>query len=588
MEGRANEAVDCEARDTAQIGLLGTGTADTAPSPGRVAPRLAAFAGVAVAALVGLGFATFMLGSSGSAVAEQRPKGSMLKLDFRVLHDDNFLEYNLDESMDWNVEAAFDHFVAKSGFKSELSEDEAAMFKGNFVARMEGLTKDVEGTPDPEKWLSWLKEAAEDERPVSTDALEDRRACMILAPFKICNRSLGLQYSHTGLQQCQGAKIDGKGEATLSLSNFNYTPNRKGTHDYGNFSNHIKGVVVVHCHRRTHSDLLKYIQDFEAAWRSWEEHLLTDTYNPNLAVLFVMQAFTPENDAISLDVLQNVTGISPLVTNTSFPNYQFELLDAQGRTHKYSTFKSKAAGRLVLATFELYPDYTNDDINAREPVRWADGNYIYGTNWYAFQMMRLPFMDFVDAWFKIDLDITMTSTTPDLIGLLSPEAVFMHTGIDCEPDWVNEGIYVWIKSILANESERCHNSSNTSSFFVCKNQAACANPLRMVYYTNFVGGAMRFWQSPEVMRLASNYEFYPDGMWVHRWTDQQWFWNVVALFFDQSLAKEALINDQSFLRDSKFVHDNKYFMSQCFKFNPTLVTLSDEGQLNPLNAPSIR
>jgi len=377
--------------------------------------------------------------------------------------------------------------------------------------------------------------------------------CFFVGTFELCNTSLGLQGS-SGHQKCY------HGDDRSIGSTFAYTPNRRPVQ-----KGRARGIIVSHLFQKNYQNLQRYIDSF-IRWESWDNLLLTEQDNDDVTTLFVVQSYSTVEDAETMEHLRKKLRITPLA--------QFELFDFAGRQHDYFAFTSMAASRLILITFDRYPQLANDEIATKPNINGFGPEYIYGTNWYSFGLMGLPIMDMFDAWFKIDTDVGFRIKFPSLIGLLQSESssaedglkLFMHTGMSHEPNWVVADVVNWYHEALARETALCRNGT----FYTCAYAVRCSHPAA-IFYSNLVGGSMSFWQSPEIMSLASSYLSYEHGMWEHRWGDQQW-WNVLALFFAEP-DFETKVADHSELRSSgAFVHKGQY----PFSFNSNRNFRQDE------------
>lgn len=194
----------------------------------------------------------------------------------------------------------------------------------------------------------------------------------------------------------------------------------------------------------------------------------------------------------------------------------------------------------MLITFNSYDAAVSNAYNATGAHHFS-ADYVYGTNWYAFGMMRLPVMDFFDMWFKIDWDVKFFGPMPDLLEVAQYEskqpAVAVFSDYYDEPDWVTLGTLDWERAVFAEASQGC---PGVRAPFTCRDAATCHS--RRVVHSNFIGGYMGFWQSPEVMWLASRYEVFLDGMWQHRWGDQQFWSHVMAMLLSAEEQRELVVN----------------------------------------------
>ena len=116
--------------------------------------------------------------------------------------------------------------------------------------------------------------------------------------------------------------------------------------------------------------------------------------------------------------------------------------------------------------------------------------------------------------------------------------VFMHTGNTREPAWVCMGVEQWLSQFVKSTDGKCRKQYR--------------HAVSLTPYSNFIGGSLSFWSSPEVLALARSYRDYPDGMWRHRWGDQQWWYSVLPLFFRGSTTSANMPQDGVVLDRSKW------------------------------------
>lgn len=367
--------------------------------------------------------------------------------------------------------------------------------------------------------------------------------------FRLTNRSLGLQASTAGFPSCRG--IGHYGNDTY----LQHTPNRRlGSSDGAGNSTHassqnldiivhgnsswaqkiagltpLVGVIVNRIHKDDHASLLQYMDMWGKTWPSWEKYLLTEN-NSQMAVLYVVTSFSAAQDEQSLAALEQRMALTACAA--------FDLHDSEGRLHTHSAYQTRG-GRLVLITFVVYDDAVSRGYDEVGCDGYAKA-YVYGTNWYAYAMMRMPIMDFFDVWLKIDWDVEFLRPMPNLLALLgqgSARPAVTVTHLLCEePAWVMEGTQDWEHAAFAEASQQC---SAGKTQIACRNSSACTS--LTVIKSNFIGGHMAFWQSPEVLWLASRYEVFPNGMWKHRWGDQQFWSHVMAMLLSPKEQRELVV-----------------------------------------------
>merc|ERR1712048_1248600 len=106
--------------------------------------------------------------------------------------------------------------------------------------------------------------------------------------------------------------------------------------------------------------------------------------------------------------------------------------------------------------------------------------------------------------------------------------LFMYIEMLWDAPFQLVGIHQWESEVFLTEAQQCSRKGkpvNFTAHFTCADRVACRDK-GWVNYAEFTGGTMDFWQSPEVMRLGSSYETFHNGMWKHRWGDQQ-FWRPI-------------------------------------------------------------
>ena len=136
-------------------------------------------------------------------------------------------------------------------------------------------------------------------------------------------------------------------------------------------------------------------------------------------------------------------------------------------------------------------------------------DYVRGTTFYVRYMYNLPMVQLFPMWIKMDTDIWFIAKPPfDIFGQFlerQGSAVFFHTASMDDP-------------------QCCFGLQQMVSDYVrqAKGRHACSSGLPVFekktdrYYSNFVGGRMDFWSSPEVLDFANYFMEFESGPYQHR------------------------------------------------------------------------
>ncbi|BDA44630.1 hypothetical protein COCOBI_06-1070 [Coccomyxa sp. Obi] len=159
-------------------------------------------------------------------------------------------------------------------------------------------------------------------------------------------------------------------------------------------------------------------------------------------------------------------------------------------------------------------------------------NYAYTkfTNWYSYHMFdELRILDYFDYWWKIDDDVRWFGDLPIDITkrLVEERRIFFHTAMDFDPWWcIGPSLAESIELFLDMESDLCGRPLRAVAF----DKIWWTND-SYIYLSEFVGGWLGMYTSPELMEYARIWNYYPYSMWTWRWGDQQ-FWTKANGMFD--------------------------------------------------------
>lgn len=195
-------------------------------------------------------------------------------------------------------------------------------------------------------------------------------------------------------------------------------------------------------------------------------------------------------------------------------------------------------------------------VRDRKPFEWRKKvpgchgifNYAYVlmTNWYASGMLRLEILDYFDYFMKIDDDIKFIKPlVEDFINdrVVPKRSVLFHSMESIEDPSCAINLNHAISSFLGFESSLCERS-----LVAVRNDDEFKNETTM-YYSNFIGGWLGLFTSPEMLHFSNFWYNYEPGMWEHRWGDQQFWTKAVGLFH----TKERVISLEEY-RNEYFKH----------------------------------
>jgi hypothetical protein len=162
-------------------------------------------------------------------------------------------------------------------------------------------------------------------------------------------------------------------------------------------------------------------------------------------------------------------------------------------------------------------------------------NYAYTkfTNWYSYHMLAdLRLLDFFDYFWKVDDDVRWFGPLPlDITPhLVEQRAIWFHTAmahdpIDCIGPPLAESVELYLNLQSAGCGRLLRAHAEGEPWF--EDDTA-------IYFSEFVGGWLGLYSSPELLEYARVWNYWPDGMWEWRWGDQQFWTKANGLFDDGS------------------------------------------------------
>jgi hypothetical protein len=168
--------------------------------------------------------------------------------------------------------------------------------------------------------------------------------------------------------------------------------------------------------------------------------------------------------------------------------------------------------------------------------------YTKFTNWYSYHMFTdLRILDYFDYWWKIDDDVRWFNHLPlDLTPhLTAGRKIFFHTELNLDPWWcIGPPLAQSVDLFLNVESELCGRLLNATAH----DEDWWTNDT-VIYLSEFVGGWLGLYTSPELLEYGRIWNYYENAMWKWRWGDQQ-FWTKANGMFDDGSG----IDDFSYLK----------------------------------------
>lgn len=216
---------------------------------------------------------------------------------------------------------------------------------------------------------------------------------------------------------------------------------------------------------------------------------------------------------------------------------------------------------LLGATHVRLPEWAaNMSVDALD--RWrtpgcihAPIEYVIGCAWYVHDMMRLRVLDFFDFVYKVDDDIGFVRRMPeDPAALMASEhKLFFKTS----PDNARDSAICAVNSLafqtayLRAEGARCGDGRGLRA----RGEGAPSWQEDTVsVYGNFVGMWLGYFASPQLLHFSDAWLTYPNGTWVYRWTDQQYWPRALALVDEGGpSAARSTVNRQEW-RDHRDLH----------------------------------
>jgi hypothetical protein len=204
----------------------------------------------------------------------------------------------------------------------------------------------------------------------------------------------------------------------------------------------------------------------------------------------------------------------------------------------------KLATVYVGTTQTQYPNYIQKDPSIlKQPIIpkscEAPRKYIQATRWYSRELLHLGILQDYDYFLKLDTDILFVDTIPFhlLYDMQRKNAVFGHTA-EYHPKG-SKTCAQGIRDAVLNftESSASEISKTPDGVHWEWKGSSCSTSPELEanvdwYYTNFIIGDVRFWQSPWVLRFSDFLNEHPKGFFSYRWTDQIFWHHAMGLFLE--------------------------------------------------------
>jgi len=256
-------------------------------------------------------------------------------------------------------------------------------------------------------------------------------------------------------------------------------------------------------------------------------------------LLFGGGFITPSDAAECLGLTKQHSHQSNINTTRVWQN-----LDGSNLTTEEYTPPS-GVGRIFLANYEVpYPQYIveHPEILKEDQVGrqcQAPPSYIQGTRFYTNEFFHFSILSEYDYWAKIDLDIVFNKTIPFnmLHDMKIRGALFAHTAeyLPLGDPVCAKGITNATSSFVTDmNAKRASGGSSWLNDSSWSNICSAGIPAMEVdadrYYTNFILGDTRFFQSEPVLELARYLTEFQPGFHRYRWTDQVYYHTALGMF----------------------------------------------------------
>jgi hypothetical protein len=186
----------------------------------------------------------------------------------------------------------------------------------------------------------------------------------------------------------------------------------------------------------------------------------------------------------------------------------------------------------------------------------APKSYIQATRYYTRELLHLAILKEYDYFIKLDTDILLTRTIPfNLLHDMSVKgAVFAHTAqyLPKGSKTCAMGIQAAVLNFTSTMSSKLNPKSGPPELEQGWRGSMCSVSPEVQrdtdeYYTNFVLGLVKFWQSPFVLAFSTFLNEFPEGFFRYRWTDQI-FWHYAMALFLKGRSFQDYVVDYTDLR----------------------------------------
>ena len=156
------------------------------------------------------------------------------------------------------------------------------------------------------------------------------------------------------------------------------------------------------------------------------------------------------------------------------------------------------------------------------PLKRSTVQYIQGTRWYTYDLMREPMLQYYHYWMKLDVDIWFYRPPQfNMVDRMAATgAIFAHTGKKYNGAGCSANLHKALLAYAKNHSITI--ASANSSWWRSDDDT---------YYSNFVVSDVEFHLEERYLNLAKYLNNYREGFFKHRWTDQSLFHKVFGMFF---------------------------------------------------------
>jgi hypothetical protein len=285
-----------------------------------------------------------------------------------------------------------------------------------------------------------------------------------------------------------------------------------------------------------------------------------------------------ELEGYTMDMVRSCLNLTRLDDDNSDTPHTWQNLDGTNLT----TFKFRSEsgrGVVYLADNQMpYPEYIQQNQSIlNDPKVGCGGNwptdYVQGTRYYSGEVFQLGIMQEYDYWLKIDTDIRFNATVPFnmLHDMKIRGSLFAHTAEypDGDQSCSTGARKAWEDYVDLARSPDGGDGRRPAWAVAADWKGPCSAGVQRFeraydeYYSNFIIGSTKFWQSEPVRHFGKYLNEYFPGFFRYRWTDQVFFAMALGLFTGPDF--QAYVADYTDLRCAP--HPNCWFFWKANKEN---------------------